>query len=85
MIIQKINITTFAGLTGREIQFKDKLNVVLGPNEAGKSTIFSAIENIMITPAKLTPSKFEKTMGHFLPIGGGDTLKAEIDFTHDGE
>ncbi len=85
MIIQKINITTFAGLTGRKLQFKDKLNVVLGPNEAGKSTIFSTIENIMFTPAKLTPSKFDKTMGDFLPIGGGDTLKAEIDFTHDGE
>ena len=76
MIINSIHITVFAGLSGRDIGFEQGMNVVLGPNETGKSTIFRALENTLFTPADLTPSRFQKLMGHYLPIGGGDTIEA---------
>ena len=85
MIITRIQITIFAGLNGKDIKFKKGMNVVLGPNEAGKSTIFRALENTMFTQTDLTPSKFEKRMGRFLPIGGGDTIEAVIYFSHKDE
>jgi exonuclease SbcC len=77
LIIQSIHITAFAGLSGRDIKFNQGLNVVLGPNEAGKSTLFRALENTLFTPAGLTPSRFQRLMSHYLPIGGGDTIEAE--------
>ena len=82
MIINNINITIFAGLSGKDIEFEQGINVVLGPNEAGKSTIFRALENTLFTPADLTPSRFKRLMGHYLPIGGGDTIEAMIHFSH---
>ncbi|MBT5224455.1 MAG: AAA family ATPase [Candidatus Marinimicrobia bacterium] len=85
MIINSIHITVFAGLSGRDIKFEQGINVVLGPNEAGKSTIFRALENTLFTPADLTPSRFQRLMGHYLPIGGGDTIEAMIHFSHSGE
>ena len=85
MIIENIRINIFAGLSNQEIGFENGVNVVLGPNEAGKSTIFNIIENALFTPTTLTPAKFSKELGRFLPIGGGDTIDVVIGFSVAGE
>jgi len=84
MIIKKVSIKTFGGLSDREIEFQNGLNVILGPNESGKSTIFHAIDRTLFTPTRLTPSKFKKQMGRFLPIEGGDTIEVSIHFEDKG-
>ena len=84
MIIRKVSIKTFAGLSDEEIELQNGLNVILGPNESGKSTIFHAIERTLFTPSKLTPSKFKRQMGRFIPIGGGDTIEVSIHFEDKG-
>ena len=33
MIIEKVIITTFGGLTKKEIDLKEGMNVIVGPNE----------------------------------------------------
>jgi len=84
MIIKKVIIKTFGGLSDREIEFQNGLNVILGPNESGKSTIYHAIERTLFTPTKLTPSKFKRQMGRFIPIEGGDTIEVSIHFEDKG-
>jgi exonuclease SbcC len=84
MIIEKVIINTFGGLSKKEMDFKEGMNVIIGPNESGKSTIYNAIENTLFTPSNLTPSKFRKQMGRFIPVGGGDTIEVTIHFKRHG-
>lgn len=70
MILQKITLNPFAGLSNITIEFHRSLNVILGKNEAGKSTIYHAIENVLFRPSKLRKNIFEKEMQRFIPIGG---------------
>jgi len=84
MIIEKVIINTFGGLSKKEIDLKDGMNVVVGPNESGKSTVYNAIKNALFTPSKLTPVKFKKQMGHFIPVAGGDTIEVTIHFKNQG-
>jgi len=84
MIIEKVIITTFGGLSKKEIDLKEGMNVIVGPNESGKSTIYNAIENTLFTPSKLTPAKLTRQMGRFIPVGGGDTIEVAIHFKSQG-
>ncbi|MBN1838090.1 MAG: AAA family ATPase [Spirochaetales bacterium] len=80
MILRRLKVASFAGLVGAELDLRPGLNVILGPNEAGKSTLFQALEHILLTPVRLTKSRFQRTMEPYLPVGGGDTLEAELVF-----
>ena len=53
MILKNIALTPFGGLTDARLNFKPGLNVIHGPNEAGKSTIFNALQRVLFTPAHL--------------------------------
>lgn len=44
MIIKKINIIAFAGISNKVIEFQKNTNIVYGDNEAGKSTIQNFIK-----------------------------------------
>jgi exonuclease SbcC len=74
VILSKVRIESFAGLAGREVQFAEGLNVVLGPNEAGKSTLFQAIRHTLLTPAALKGRESKAMLEAFLPRGGGDSI-----------
>ena len=82
MIISRITLSPFAGIPHLDLNFTDGLNVILGANEAGKSTVFHALYNVIFTEAKLTPGRFKKIMNRFLPVGGGDTIAVELYFKH---
>jgi DNA repair protein SbcC/Rad50 len=82
MIITRITLSPFAGIPHLDLNFIDGLNVILGANEAGKSTVFHALYNVIFTEAKLTPGRFKKRMNRFLPVGGGDTIAVALYFKH---
>lgn len=84
MIIERVIITTFGGLSKKEIVLREGMNVIVGPNESGKSTIYNAIENTLFTPSNLTPAKLKKQMGRFIPVEGGDTIEVTICFKSQG-
>lgn len=68
MIIKRIKIDPFGGLSGKELEFQSGLNVIVGPNEAGKSTIFNAIQKVLLTPVQLYKRDFEREIKIFLPV-----------------
>ena len=84
MIIKKIRLFPFAGITDIEIIFEKGLNVISGPNEAGKSTIVRALLFAFFTPTKLTPANEKKVLADVLPVAGGDTVKINLEFEAEG-
>ncbi|MBE0427384.1 MAG: AAA family ATPase [Nitrospirae bacterium] len=84
MIINKLKIDSFGCLSDKELEFKEGLNVILGPNEAGKSTAFNAIQKVLLTPVKLSKSEFKREIARFIPLGG-DTIHVELSFLRNRE
>ncbi|MCK5217300.1 MAG: AAA family ATPase [Methanosarcinales archaeon] len=80
MNIISVKLNPFGGLSNKEITLENGLNVAVGPNEAGKSTLFNAIQKVMFTPTKINKRTFDKEIKKFLPIGGGDTIEVELQF-----
>ncbi|MBA3286165.1 MAG: AAA family ATPase, partial [Nitrosopumilus sp.] len=54
MIIRKLKLHPFAGLTNQTIEFNEGLSVVCGPNEAGKSTTVRALYFALFIKTNLT-------------------------------
>jgi DNA repair exonuclease SbcCD ATPase subunit len=84
MKIQELTLKPFAGTQDRTVSFRNGLNVVLGKNEAGKSTLLNALRCLLFVPVKLTDTQFNKQLGSYVPLGG-DTLSVSADIDLDGE
>ncbi len=87
MKINKFKADIFAGINDRSYQFEDGLNILLGANEAGKSTIINAIyAALFIEPQlKLNTSEGKDFAANYLPYPHGDYAEAEISFEAAGE
>ena len=48
MIIEKIDIKSFGGLSDVSLEFGESINVIEGRNEAGKSTIAAFIRYMLL-------------------------------------
>jgi len=83
MIIRRLHLHPFAGLADRKVEFEPGLNVVFGPNEAGKSTLVSALWCALFLPTK-SGKKQEAAISQFVPVGGGDTICVDLTFRRDG-
>ena len=81
MTILSLKLHPFAGSVDRDLTFRSGLNVVLGPNEAGKSTVFQALRHVVQTPARLTPRRFTDVLGPFMPASGGDVIRVSLEHT----
>ena len=84
MIVRTLKLHPFGGLVDTEVSFEDGLNVVLGPNEAGKSTLVRALSSALFTPSKLGKRMFKERVARFLPISGGDTVNVSLAFEANG-
>jgi exonuclease SbcC len=78
MILRRLKLNPFAGISDLEIAFDGALNVVLGPNEAGKSTVAHAVRMSLFTSTKYGKRQFDKDIKRFLPLTGGDTIRVEL-------
>jgi exonuclease SbcC len=85
VILERVGIESFAGLSDCEVALGEGLNVVLGPNEAGKSTLFQAVRHTLLTPAALNRREFREQLEAFLPLGGGDSIACSLAFLHLGQ
>ncbi len=84
MRIERLHLHPFAGSLDREVTFAPGLNVVLGRNEAGKSTLRRALRHLLFVPTKLGKRQQEIEVLPNLPLGGGDTLQVSGAFHGEG-
>jgi exonuclease SbcC len=87
MIIKKYSSGRFAGIKDVKVEFKDGLNVILGSNESGKSTVVEGIHSVLFKPSKIGRKSAEDKEFHskFMPYPLGDTIDGEIDLEHEGQ
>ena len=79
MIIKKYTCRRFAGIKNKDIEFEDGLNVILGQNEAGKSTLVEGIHTVLFKPSKLGNNKKDKEFkSRFMPLPNGDSIDGEL-------
>ena len=80
MIVRRLRLHPFGCFADRELAFAPGLTVVLGPNEAGKSTFFHALRHALFLPTALAKPQAAKYVRPYLPASGGDTIRVELDF-----
>src|SRR5690625_6115301 len=83
MILKSIRLHPFAGIRDRTFEFGGGLAVVLGPNEAGKSTLMHAIWNALLTSTSLTARQLDQEMGRYFPANGGDVIRVTMELAPD--
>ncbi|MFA5527667.1 MAG: AAA family ATPase, partial [Peptostreptococcales bacterium] len=86
-MIKHLRIKQFAGIEDLEIDMKEGLNVILGPNEAGKSTLVDALYALLFVDAKLNLKKVssKQFMERALPYQKSDYAEGSLHFSFDGD
>lgn len=79
MKLSKVVLHPFAGIQEKTFEFEDGLNTLLGPNEAGKSTVYQAVKHGLLTTTSLTRAKVEEMMGSYFPAVGGDVIRVDLE------
>ena len=85
MRVSKLRLHPFAGQADFSVDFKPGLNVISGPNEAGKSTLLNALQVALLTPIKVGKRDWEKDMQRFMPLAGDDTIRLSLEFNVGGD
>ena len=85
MKILRVRLHPFGGVSDRNCDFHDGVNVIEGPNEFGKSTLNNALWHGLFTPTNLPPVGLKKTMGRWYPRPGGDHSRVTLEFESDGQ
>lgn len=85
MKIKSIQLKPFAGISDKKVEFSPGLTVILGPNEAGKSTLLNALKSVLFTEVELTKVRFDRLMKEYLPVKGGDTIRVSLEFQAGGK
>lgn len=83
MIIKNLRLNPFAGTANREFVFTDNLNIVLGPNESGKSTFVNALLSALFVSTDQSDARLKKFYSNYLPKTGGDTINVDLGFSFD--
>jgi len=60
VIVNRLWIRTFGALAGQTVELHEGMNVVVGLNEAGKSTIFRALAHTLLTPTDIDKRRFDR-------------------------
>jgi exonuclease SbcC len=86
MKLTRLELFPFAGFVKKELAFAPGLNVVLGENDKGKSTVFRAIDAALFLPIKISKSTKEgrDLLPRVLPLGG-DHARVKISLENKGE
>lgn len=84
MRIDSYSSEQFAGVRDHEANFEMGMNVVLGDNETGKSTMIAAIFYALTQAAKLDKRKDSNFIAHYFPTSGAKTIDSTVRFTQDG-
>lgn len=80
MIIKKYTCKRFAGIKDIDLEFENGLNVILGSNEAGKSTVVEGIHSVLFKSSKVGRRATEDVdfRNKFMPVSSGDSIDGEL-------
>lgn len=80
MIIKKYTCKRFAGIKDIDMEFENGLNVILGSNEAGKSTVVEGIHSVLFKASKVGRRAADDVYfrNKFMPISSGDSIDGEL-------
>lgn len=82
MKIDSINIESFGGLKNYRLDFADRMNIIYGDNEAGKSTIMAFIEMMFYgRTAQEKSSDISKSLRKKYTPWDGSAMCGELEFT----
>lgn len=82
MKIENIKINSFGKINDKEYNLSEKINLIYGKNEAGKSTLLKFIQNIFYGTSKNKKGKYFSDYDLYKPWGEGDfsgKIKYELD------
>lgn len=85
MRIKSIHLHPFAGITDQKFEFDTGLNVLTGPNEAGKTTLYNALFCGLLQTTNLTARQVEQQMGNYFPVTGGDVIRVTVELLDDDD
>lgn len=77
MRIKEVKCDQFAGLNGRDYQFDNGLNLVIGANESGKSTLVDLLYHIFFQKVKIDGRSVEEFKEKYFPKKEG-TYEGDI-------
>ena len=72
MQINKININNYGNLSNKEINLDNKINIIYGKNEAGKSTLLNFIESMFFGANKNKGKKIIPDFDRYNPWNNGE-------------
>lgn len=90
MKIKKLECDQFAGIDDADYSFNDRMNVIVGKNESGKSTLIELIYQTLFHTVNLKKNTDKDFINSFFPVKKdtgvqGDTIDGKIVFeTDDG-
>lgn len=84
MRLRSLCLRPFAGVVDNTIRFNPGLNVIVGPNEAGKSTLVSAL-NCGLFQGVDPGAKTWKSLERHIPLPNGDHFRIVLEFVIDGQ
>lgn len=80
MYIKSYSCTRFAGLNDKDIEFDRGLNIILGPNESGKSTVINGIHSTLFKNIRLKKSLSADNnfIYRYMPKPDGDFIDGNL-------
>lgn len=83
MYIKQLTSTQFAGLKDLNLKFDKGLNVILGDNESGKSTIINALFSVLFTSSSLKKNRSDdkEFLTQYMPHPSGDFIEGTVLFS----
>ncbi|HLD03949.1 MAG TPA: AAA family ATPase [Candidatus Dojkabacteria bacterium] len=80
MIITRLKLQNFKRFSGLDLRLEKGINILVGNNETGKSTVANALLEALFTDPATQMQKF----GTNYPWSGARDMHIELEFTHDG-
>lgn len=87
MILEKYSCEQYAGVQNQDIAFEPGMNVVLGDNEVGKSTMISGILDTLQVPFRIDrrDTGHKDFLAHSFPTSGANVIDGKVRLTLGGE
>lgn len=83
MIIKRVEMSPFGGVLDRNLEFVPGLNILVGPNEAGKSTLVNAVFSalFLISGLRKNSTEWKDYLVKYIPYPHGDTIQVTLHLT----